>query len=446
MNWHNPPGLTGCKWDKPASTRCIPNEKPICDAPLDAADIERFQAAMSEHPPQCVSSAHTAPPRNHRDTAPHSQPITDDSLAADPKPPSSASSSEASDHHPSLLDTPVQLSSPAPYGFVPNQASGTETSFTPDSSDGSRDCRRQDPQAAATHRQPPPYSMYRSTFAECFQDGYRTVAPTPPFAALPPITFGIDAEPSISRFLAPSGRPPFQEGANQITMENTDRPSSQPLPGPEKGKPNYTPSTSGRREAFPATGKMTPSSHCSTVHRGNPSETAIRKPLFRAGRSQALPIDSPLPEDRPVDPGGVAMAILSSFLKTTRGSNPSRLPPTEAQPTLELLVHQIADRIGVLRNRPDGQEEVRITLKDAYVVDTEIRIRMDAGNLQVDLLTTSSDAHALLSAAAEELAHILKNRIGENTSVSIHYSETPEDRPSGHSNHQQRQRDPQENE
>ncbi|WP_353743094.1 type III secretion HpaP family protein [Desulfatiglans anilini] len=446
MNWHNTSGLTCCKWDKPANTRCIPHAKPICDAPLDTADIERFETAMSDHPPQSVPSAHTAPPRIHRDTAPHGQPIADDGLAADRKPPSSASSSKASDHHPNLLDTPVQLSSPAPSGFLPNQAPGPETPFTADPRHGSRNCRGQNPPPAARHRQPPLYSMHRSSLAACFQDGYGTVAPTPLLAALPPITSGSDAKPSISLFLAPAGGPPFQEGADPITMENSDRPSSGPLPGPEKGKPNDTPSTPVRREPFPGTEKMAPFSHYSTMHRGHLSGPIIRKPLFRAGRSQPLPIDSPLPENRSVDPGGVAMAILSSFLGTTRGSVPSQLPPTEAQPSLELLVHQIADRIGVLRDRPDGQEEVRITLKDAYIVDTEIRIRMDAGNLQVDLLTTSSDAHALLSAAAGELAHILKNRIGENTSVSLHYSETPEDRPSGHSSHQHRQRDPQENE
>ncbi|VBB42653.1 hypothetical protein TRIP_B200793 [uncultured Desulfatiglans sp.] len=445
MNWHNTSGPTGCKWDKPASTRCIPHAKPIYDAPLDAADIERFQTAMSEHPPQCASSAHTASPPNDRDIAPHSQPTTDNGFASDRKKPS-ASSSRASDHHPNLQDTPVQLSSPTPYGVFPNQATGTENAFTPDSGHRSPDCRGQYSQAAATHPQPPLYSVYRSTFSECFQDEYRTVAPTPLFAALPPITSGSDGKPSMSLFRAPTGRPPFQEGADPITMENTDRSSSGPLSGPEKGKPNYTSSMPGRREAFPGTEKMELSSHCSTMQCGNSSEPVIRKPLFRAGRTQALSPDSPMPENRPMDPGGVAMAILSSFLGTTRGSVLSQLPPTEAQTSLEVLVHQIADRIGVLRDRPDGQEEVRITLKDAYIVDTEIRIRMDAGSLQVGLLTTSSDAHALLSAAAGELAHILKNRIGENISVSIHYSETPEDRPSGQSSHQHRQHDPQENE
>lgn len=140
------------------------------------------------------------------------------------------------------------------------------------------------------------------------------------------------------------------------------------------------------------------------------------------------------PEGREGVPAGAGDALLR-FLQGTTAGRPPEGPagPGKAAETLSAAAREIADRILVSGKVSGGREEVRIFLKERILAGTEVRISVDAGGLRVDLFTTSADSHAFLSGRTDDLARVLKDRVGEDVVVNLNASEAGREEGEGRS-------------
>ena len=133
---------------------------------------------------------------------------------------------------------------------------------------------------------------------------------------------------------------------------------------------------------------------------------ADSRPLLMFG-DEGLPEEGVLPSPE---------AILNSL------NSPETVSATaegrEIRDDLNQVVHQVADE--VLVTDLSGQREVRITLKDSIIADTEVRLSVDQGRLQVRLVTDNLESHRRITAFQTSLQTILNERLsGQDVQVTL---------------------------
>jgi type III secretion system needle length determinant len=127
-------------------------------------------------------------------------------------------------------------------------------------------------------------------------------------------------------------------------------------------------------------------------------------------------------EERPPSfPSGEA--LLQSFL----GRSPDKIEPqkiSEIGPSLSDLSAKIADRILVSDTALTGKQEVRISLKDSTLAQTEIQITKEDGKIVVNLVTSSNDSLAFLTENRDSLQEHLSNRLTDPVVVTVKYTDS----------------------
>lgn len=89
-------------------------------------------------------------------------------------------------------------------------------------------------------------------------------------------------------------------------------------------------------------------------------------------------------------------------------------------------VDQVCQRMLVSKGDTSGGREVRLQLKNDVLPDTEVRISMHNGALQVSLVSDNPASQAVLSQYSSELADKLQQRQPEGTRVEVHVRDQKE--------------------
>lgn len=89
------------------------------------------------------------------------------------------------------------------------------------------------------------------------------------------------------------------------------------------------------------------------------------------------------------------------------------------QPQLNKVMEAICDRVLVSEKSIEGRQEVRISLKESVLPDTEIRIKREADGLSIEMISGSSDARQLLKENVQGLQNLLHQKLGEKVQVAV---------------------------
>ena len=236
------------------------------------------------------------------------------------------------------------------------------------------------------------------------------------------------------------GKPASHPGVVPGTRTRT----GESIPGPpaSQGARTYPAGGSSPGRTTPASGS--PPAEAAGVddakaegHRRSDSHGIGISPPEGRDRPRALSDDDPAGRHLQRDTGTHVMpqggdAILRAF----QGPPPPPVSPEQAASPLYPVAREIADTILVSDTSAGGREEVRITLKDSVLPRTEVRIYKDGGEIHVEMVTTSANSHDLMSGRKGELIQVLKERVGENVSVDVKFSQSGQDHGDGRSRQQ----------
>jgi type III secretion system needle length determinant len=90
-----------------------------------------------------------------------------------------------------------------------------------------------------------------------------------------------------------------------------------------------------------------------------------------------------------------------------------------AQTNAAEQINEIADQILVSKPKPGEAQEVRITLKDSVLADTEVRMVKTDEGLQVDFVTKNINSNHFL----QDNQKSLQDRLGDSVTVNVQYNE-----------------------
>jgi type III secretion system needle length determinant len=117
------------------------------------------------------------------------------------------------------------------------------------------------------------------------------------------------------------------------------------------------------------------------------------------------------------------MFSADSILRSMQGNNPVNESGTIAagvNAPPEVLAAEIAERILVSKSDNADTAEVRISLKDSVLPDTEIILRREGEQLKVVLLTANASSHQTLLDATPALRELLvKQNNGSDEHLSV---------------------------
>ncbi|MFH0787910.1 MAG: type III secretion HpaP family protein [Pseudomonadota bacterium] len=96
----------------------------------------------------------------------------------------------------------------------------------------------------------------------------------------------------------------------------------------------------------------------------------------------------------------------------------------------------VAERILVAEPSLVGKQEVRITLKDSVLPQTEIRISKEGDKLTIDIVTTSDHSYRIISQEKNGLQQVLAERLDPRITVEVAVSDTGREQNQGRSRQQ----------
>lgn len=108
-------------------------------------------------------------------------------------------------------------------------------------------------------------------------------------------------------------------------------------------------------------------------------------------------------------------AILQSLKVAEPGVGKTEAAPTQGTDKLGQIVGEIADQLQVAD--VDGSREVRITLKNSILPGTEVRFSQQAGKMQVQFVTNSSQSQEFLAQHAGALQDGLNQKLPKHDFV-----------------------------
>jgi type III secretion system needle length determinant len=145
-------------------------------------------------------------------------------------------------------------------------------------------------------------------------------------------------------------------------------------------------------------------------------QAAFEKALDKTGPNLGTP-------EPPAGNLGSLAGMMSAALRNMNATPPAA-PEAAPTPPSFPAVHEIADRILVAAPQPgDQRQEVRITLKEDVLPQTEIQIVRDGDSLTVKLTTRNADANLFLSAHQAELKERLGQRLNIDINLSLEYDQ-----------------------
>jgi type III secretion system needle length determinant len=117
-------------------------------------------------------------------------------------------------------------------------------------------------------------------------------------------------------------------------------------------------------------------------------------------------------------PASMADAILASMGKVETRS-PEQVAGKEQSGNFAKTAEAICERILVSEKDVSGRQEIRISLKNDILPDTEIRLVRDDKGLHITLVTTSAESRQFLESRQQGLEDFLSQRMKEKFSVSV---------------------------
>ena len=127
------------------------------------------------------------------------------------------------------------------------------------------------------------------------------------------------------------------------------------------------------------------------------------------------------------DPPSLADAILSGMGAGEKNQEPVAWPVQSSDAPhhisnnqgTEKIVQKLCERILVSKRDLHGNQEVRITLKESAIPETEVRIRLEGHTLKVEFVTESRVSGELLENNLDTLKERLGQRVTENVVVTV---------------------------
>ncbi|MDL2279749.1 flagellar hook-length control protein FliK [Desulfovibrio sp. OttesenSCG-928-G11] len=224
-----------------------------------------------------------------------------------------------------------------------------------------------------------------------------------------------------------------KEAASPSTPKSGPAEPENPQPFQNKEQPLPPPGAKGQQPSGPRLfGQQQPETPLTTAQRN------VGPPLLEAPpRAMAEPPAKPLgalgqeaekafaPKEKKKEGKEGALSgpgIFSgdALLASLQGMRPEAAPEAPAPAAIREsseLAASLAERI--LASGPDAaRQEVRISLKDSVLPDTEIIIRREGEQLRVTLVTANASSHQTLVGAQHELRDSL-SAMGESVSVEV---------------------------
>jgi type III secretion system needle length determinant len=156
-------------------------------------------------------------------------------------------------------------------------------------------------------------------------------------------------------------------------------------------------------------------------------------------KNRLLPEDAGESLENPMNLYNLSKPPLQVLLvpESVQAGNPD-LSGTSGSPPPEVseIARNVAERILVAEPSLTGKQEVRITLKESVLPETEIRISKEAGKLSIDFFTTSDHSYRIISQEKAGLQQVLAERLGPKVKIEVGVSDTGREHNQGRSRQQ----------
>ncbi len=112
-------------------------------------------------------------------------------------------------------------------------------------------------------------------------------------------------------------------------------------------------------------------------------------------------------------------AILEALQKTKEFHDTAQEITTQKASGLNEIVHQIANRVLVSEKSIHGNQEIRISIKDSILPQTEVRIQKENGLIKINFVTGSPESHNLLFIEKTNLESHLNHTLKQQVVVEV---------------------------
>ena len=200
-------------------------------------------------------------------------------------------------------------------------------------------------------------------------------------------------------------------------MTNFSMNNSGKFAPPQNGEQNFT-----AKEYHSGTkSRQQDSENDSDINRLTDTFQALMKKKSDKGEPDGAPRQNASPakeQGQEPAPTSMADAILAS-MGGLAGRAPEQVIGKEQTRDFAKTAEAICERILVSEKDVSGRQEIRISLKNDILPDTEIRLIRDEQGLHIKLVTTSAEARQFLESRQQGLQDFLGQRMKEKFSVSL---------------------------